>query len=80
MHRHQPVELRHDLFHHMRAGRGDDGDAADGLVGGDVRHGQALDIVTARGEQAGDPGENARLVIDHHGQRVPLRFFFGDVH
>ena len=35
-------------------------------------HRQALDIIAARGEQAGDPGEDARLVVDDHRERVAL--------
>ena len=44
-----------DLVDHGGRPDGDDGDAADRVVLGDVGHGQAVDIVAARGEQAGDP-------------------------
>ncbi len=53
-----------DLVDHRRRAVGDDGDPADRVVLGDVGHGQAVDVVAARGEQAGDLGEDARLVVD----------------
>ena len=35
-------------------------------------HGQALDIVAAPGEQPDHARQNARLVVDQHGERVAL--------
>ncbi len=64
VHRHQPFKLRVDLVDHRGRAVGDDGDAADRVVFGDVGHGQAVDIVAARGEQPGDLGEDARFVVD----------------
>ncbi|WP_370584370.1 hypothetical protein [Novosphingobium sp. ES2-1] len=57
-----------------------DGDAADVVAIGDVGHGQAVDIVAARGEQAGDLGENARFVVDRDGEDVALLRLLSDVH
>jgi len=71
---------RHDLLQRRGPRGGDDRDAADLLVGGDLAHRQAFDVVAARGEQAGDPGEDARLVVDDHRERMALGFFFPDVH
>src|SRR3546814_10680703 len=76
----QPLELGYDLFHHACRRRGDDRDPADEFLLRNVGDGQALDIVAARGEQPGDPREDARLVVDDDGKRVPLAGFFLDVH
>src|SRR3546814_1261526 len=50
------------------------------MVGGDVRHGQAFDIIAARGEQAGDLGEYPGLVVDGDGEHMALARFGGDFH
>src|SRR3546814_12533501 len=50
------------------------------MVGGDVRHGQAFDIIAARGEQAGDLGEYPGLVVDDDGEHMALASFGGDFH
>src|SRR3546814_17737634 len=77
---HQPLELGDDLFHHACRRRGADRDTADETVLTNVGDGPAHDIVAARGEQPGDPREDARLVVDDDGKRVPLAGFFLDVH
>ena len=70
MHRHHAFELVLDLLDDGGRSRGHDGDAADmGLVLG-FRDGERLDVVAAPGEQADDPGEHARLVVDDDGQRM----------
>jgi hypothetical protein len=72
VHRHQAFELGVDLVDHRRRAMGDDGDAADVVLVGDVGYGQAVDVVAARGEQPGDLGQNARLIVDRDGQDVAL--------
>ncbi len=72
MNRHQALELALDLLQHHRGAAGDDGDARDmGFVLG-LRDGQGFDVVAAPGEQADDPGEDARLVVDDNRQGVRL--------
>ena len=50
------------------------------MVVGNVGHGQAVDIIAARGEQAGDAGQDTRLVRHRQRQDVPLALFFVDMH
>ena len=68
--RHQPVELVLDLLDDHAGAAGHDGDARHLLLGIDLGHGQAFDVVATAGEQADDTGQNARLVIDQDGDRV----------
>ena len=70
VYRHQSFELGVDLVDLAGRAVGDDGDPAHRMIFGDVGHGQAVDVVTARGEQAGDLGQNTGLVIDRDGQDV----------
>ncbi len=80
MNRHQPIELRDDLVDHLGRAVRDDGDATDRMIMRDVRHRQAVDIISARGEQAGDASKDTRLVGDRQRQDVPLAIFFLYVH
>ena len=73
MDRHQALKLVLDLGQHHRRAGGHDGDPRQvlGVLG--LRDGQALDVVAAAGEQADDPGQHARLVVDEDRKRVPLQ-------
>src|SRR3954470_16924922 len=75
--RYQPVQLVLDLLDDHAGAAGHDGDARHLLLGIDLGHGQAFDIVATAGKQADDTGQNARLVIDQDGDRV---FFDGGFH
>ncbi|MNY49006.1 hypothetical protein D3C86_1843900 [compost metagenome] len=68
--RNQPLELVLDLVEHVRRAAGDDGDAREMRLMFRFRNGQALDVVASAGEQADDPGENARLVVDENRKRM----------
>ncbi len=65
--RHQAVELRLDLLDHHLGARRHDVDAAAAALVVDRRHGQAVDVVAAAGEQPDDAGEHAGLVLDQDG-------------
>src|SRR5262249_30314611 len=71
-HLHQPLELVADLLDHHRRPRGDDGDAREVLLVLGLGDRERVDVVPASREQPDHPGENARLVVDQHRQRVPL--------
>ena len=68
-----------DLFDHLRRSGRDNGDPADRLVFCHLADGQALDIVAARGEQAGNPREDAGFVVDDDRQRMAFGGFGLDV-
>ncbi len=74
VHRHEPFELMMDLLDRLRRARGDDGDARADARHAPLRHGEALDIVAAAREQADDPRQHARLVVDEHGKRMRFDF------
>ena len=68
-HVNQLVQLLGDLFHGVGVTFGYDGDAGyTGVFGG--AHSQGEDVEQAAGEQAGDAGENARLIFYQNGQSV----------
>src|SRR4051812_31239540 len=64
VHGHEPLELALDLLDHSVGARGHDGDARDVLLVLGLGDGQALDVVAAAREHAGDPRQHARLVVD----------------
>ena len=63
MHRHEPQQLRLDLFDDHRRAGGDDGDAREVVDAVGLGDGQALDVVAAAREQADDTRQNAGLVV-----------------
>ena len=65
----QLVQLLGDLLDDVVGARGDDRHPRHRRVLG-RRHGQRLDVVAARGEQARDARQRARLVLDEDGQDV----------
>ena len=79
VHRHQPFKLGLDLVDHRWRAVGYDGDAADRVIFGNVGHGEAVDVVTARGEQPGDLGKDPRLVVDGDSKDVALGGGFGNL-
>ena len=70
--RHQAIELRLDLLDDHGRAQGHQIDAGESLAALDLGDGQALDIVAAPGEEADDPRQNPRLVLDQHGKRAAL--------
>src|SRR5690606_4251900 len=77
---HEALELRLDLIDDLRRAFGNDRDPAYLVVFADVGHGEAVDVITARGEQPGDLGEDARLVVDGDGEHVALGVAMLDFH
>src|SRR5690606_41834202 len=53
---------------------------ADRVVGADIGHGQAFNIITASREHACDSRQYTGLVIDQNGEDVPFNPFFVDMH
>src|SRR5262249_39783397 len=70
--RYQPRQLRLDLFDDHPRSRGDDRYPRQVVALIDLGDGQTLDIVAAPREQSDDTGENPRLVVDEHGEGMPL--------
>ena len=72
VHGHKPLELQFDLRQHLGRRHRDHGDAREppGVLGFADR--ERVDIVAARREQPDHPGEDARLVVDQHRERVAL--------
>ena len=73
MHVDQPFQLALDLRQHHGRARRDDGEAREVLLVLGLRHGEAVDVVAAAREQAGDARQHARLVVDQDGERVASR-------
>ena len=73
LHRHQLGEQGLDLLDHELAAGGDDVDPRQAADLVDRGYRQAVDIVAAAGEQADDPGQDTRLVVDErHDGVTPL--------
>ena len=70
MHVDQTLQLALDLGQHLRRAGGDDRKAREMLLVLRLRYGETLDIVAAPGEQPGDAGEHAGLVVHHHRESV----------
>src|SRR5215471_15649034 len=68
-HTHQLVDLLDDLLDGAIVAGGDEGDAGDGGIKR-LGHGEALNVVAARTEQADDAGEFAVVVLNHDGKCV----------
>jgi len=79
-HGHEAEELLLDLLEHMVGAGGDDGDARLVSVAVDLGDRERLDVVAARGEQADDAGEDARLVVDDAGERALFHALVGVGH
>ena len=63
------AQLLDHLFDDLVVPAGDDGDAGDGGVKG-LADAQALDVEAAAGKKAGDPRQDAELVLDGDGDRM----------
>src|SRR5215469_1434295 len=68
-HAHQLVDLLDDLLDGAIVAGGDQRDAGDRGIER-LGHGEALNVVAARAEQANDTGEFAVMVLNHDGKRV----------
>ena len=70
VHGHDPPQLRLDLSDHGgRAARHQrDARPVAGVI--HLGHGQAVDVVAAPGKQPDHAGQDARFVLDQHGQGV----------
>ena len=77
---HEAQQLLLDLFEHVVGAGRDDGDARLVRVAVDLGDRERFNVVAARGEQADDAGEDARLVVDDAGQRALLDAFVGMRH
>src|SRR5215471_5757506 len=66
---HQLIDLLDDLLDGAIVAGGDQSDAGDGGIER-LGHGEALNVVAARAEQADDAGEFAVMVLNHDGKRV----------
>ena len=67
----QTLGLEDELLELLFVAVDGDGDAADGgIVGG--RNRQAVDVEAAAAEQAGNPGQNAALVVHQHADDAAL--------
>src|SRR5271163_501860 len=71
-HRHEARKLRLDLFDDHPRPRGDHGDPRQTVGTIDLGDGQAVDIITAPGEETDNTRQNARLVVDQDRNRVAL--------
>src|SRR6185312_8517437 len=69
---HQARELRLDLLDDHARARGHDGDARQAILGVDLGHGQALDVVAAARKQSDDARQDARLIVHQHRDGVLL--------
>ena len=70
----QLVQLLDDLFERSRLDVDHDGDATEPLVVR-RRHGEGVDVESPAGEQAGNPRQHARLVLDPDHQGVEMVMF-----
>ena len=78
--RNKPIQLRFDLINNRWGAIGHNCDPTDRVIFADVSHSQAVDVLTARGEQSGDLGQDTRLVINRNGEHVTLGFAMKNFH
>src|SRR3990167_6421521 len=75
--RHDAQKLRLDLFQDVRRALCDDGDARAVLVRIDFGNRKGINVVAAAREEADNPRQDARLVVDQHSQGAPFGHFVG---
>ena len=75
MHRHHAAQLRFDLHDHGGRAGGHHGDARAVAFMVNLGDSQAFDIVATAREQPDDARQNARLIVDHDGERMGLKQF-----